>query len=649
MTFRFVRMLLGTLCVASSVAAATDLIPVSDFARRMPLTGPRLSPNGQYLSVAYHDPDGKTHGLANYRVSDMSKAMTLITMPPYEMPADMIWASSTRLVVARGKVDGSIGDASYTGELMAIDVDGKHLDYLYGYEKVGKRAATRALDRGWGTIEGAPVPSNGHFYLRATGWTDQTHSILYDVDAATSTRKPLAEIGLGNMSFLIGPDGSPRFAFGWDDAAQWAVFHREGSGWGKLATGTCQAFEPLASVVSHPERIYAHFSPDGKGGALVEQDENGANLRVIRQDDFSEVSADGLWTAVPRRPFGTIAATGIPSVIYVDPQESIAKLHRALAQKFPGSFVSFIDFSEDGGQLLFKVASDREPGRYMLIDTKTYKVSKLFDTQPWMDPSKMAERRPLRFTASDGTALEAILTFPVGKAETDLPMVLVPHGGPHGIANDWFYDTDAQFLANRGYLVLQVNYRGSGGRGSAFENAGHLKWGSRIQEDLIDGVKWAIAQRYADPKRICVYGGSFGGYSALMTTIRAPGLFQCAVGYAGVYDLDMMYNKGDIKNHKAGRSYLATVIGKDPADLAANSPTHLADRIEVPVFLVHGEADERAPFAQFKAMRSALDAAHRPYETLTKPGERHGFVKPANIEEFYTRLQAFLDKHIGSG
>jgi dipeptidyl aminopeptidase/acylaminoacyl peptidase len=156
----------------------------------------------------------------------------------------------------------------------------------------------------------------------------------------------------------------------------------------------------------------------------------------------------------------------------------------------------------------------------------------------------------------------------------------------HSIANQWYFDTDAQFLANRGYLVLQVNYRGSGGRGIAFESAGYLKRGTRIQQDLIDGVTWAIAEHYADPRRICVYGASFGGYSAMMTTIRAPGLFQCAVGYAGIYDLDMMYNKGDIKASKLGRSYLTSVIGKDPADLAANSPTQLADKIDVPVLLV---------------------------------------------------------------
>jgi dipeptidyl aminopeptidase/acylaminoacyl peptidase len=327
----------------------------------------------------------------------------------------------------------------------------------------------------------------------------------------------------------------------------------------------------------------------------------------------------------------------------------MAKLHRALSLKFPGSYVHFVDFSDDGSELLFGVSSDRSPGTYFLIDTHTYKVQKLFDVEPWINPSQMAERRPVTFKASDGTEVEAILTLPTGASEANLPMVLLPHGGPIDIQDDWFYDSDAQFLASRGYLVLQVNYRGSSGRGEDFREAAYLKWGTRVQQDLIDGVKWAIDQQYADPKRICVYGGSFGGYSAMMTTIRAPGLFKCAIGYAGVYDLSMMYKKGDVRESKSGRSYLRTVIGRNDADLDANSPDKLADKIDVPVLLIHGEDDQRAPFAQAQAMRAALDAAHKPYEWMSKPEEGHGFYDEKNNVERLQRMQAFLEKYIGKG
>ncbi|UPG88926.1 prolyl oligopeptidase family serine peptidase [Luteibacter aegosomaticola] len=652
MTIRLARPLLAALCLAACAAPAVadDLIPTADFARRAPLTDPALSPDGQYVSVAYHDPDGKTNGLAIYRVSDMSNPMTLIRMPPYEMPAEMIWASATRLVVARGKVDGSIGRVSLTGEIMAIDVNGKNPDYLFGYENVGKRSGTRATDRGWGFIEGTPPQTNGHFYMRATLWTSEDRSTLYDMDATTSTRKQLADIGIPGLRFMMASDGTPRFATGIDQDYKHVVLHRDANGaWSPVKTDhDHEWYEPVAQVADS-KRMYATYSPGGKGGLFVEQDEDGGNARVIRRDEFSEVTPNGFWTPAPLRPFGTWSETGIPSVTYVNPQEPIAKLHMALAQKFPGEFVRFIDYNEDGSQLMFKVSSDRDPGRVMLISTKTYKVSSLFNTLPWVDPAKMAERRPVRFKASDGMELEAILTFPKGKPEKDLPMVLVPHGGPHGISDDWFYDTDAQFLANRGYLVLQVNYRGSGGRGEAFESAGYRHWGSRVQDDLADGVKWAISQGFADASRVCVFGASFGGYSALMAPIRDPGMFKCAVGYAGVYDLALMRDKGDIKSSKLGRSYLDEAIGNDPAELAQFSPAKRAGELNLPILLVHGEDDQRSPFAHFKAMTAALDAAHKPYETLVKSDERHGFVKPANVEEFYNKLAAFLDRNIGEG
>ncbi|QDE40463.1 S9 family peptidase [Luteibacter pinisoli] len=652
MTLRLARPLLAALCLAACTTGATaaDLIPTADFARHAPLTNPLLSPDGQHVSVAYHDPDGKTHGLAIFSISDMTKPITLIRMPPYEMPADIMWTSNTRLVVARGKVDGSIGRETTTGELMAVDIDGKKPDYLYGFEAVGKRVATRALDRGWGFIDGKPPVANGHFYMRSVSWEDQDRSTLYDVDAQTSARRQMADIGIGYMVFMVDPQGVPRFTYGVNNEHKWVVFRRDANGgWAKVEMDReHQRFSPIAQVAGST-RIYAEYSPDGVGGALVEQDDTGGNVRVIRKDSFSQVSSTGLWTAQPYRPFATRAETGLPTVTYVDPQDPTAKLHMAISQKFPGYALDFNSFSEDGSELMFSIWSDRDPGRVMLINTKTYKVTPLFTLAPWIDPSKMAERRSLHFKARDGEELEAILTFPKGKPESKLPMVLMPHGGPFEEKDTWAYDETSQFLASRGYLVLQVNFRGSDGRGKHFITSGYHEWGGLLQNDLIDGVKWAIGQNFADASRVCVFGGSFGGYSAMMAPIREPGMFKCAVGYAGIYDLPMMYEKGDIQQNKRLKSELEMTLGTDPAMLVANSPDRMADKLNLPIMLVHGEDDERAPFAQFKAMKAALDAAHKPYETLTKPDEKHGFVKPANVEELFDKLAAFLDRNIGDG
>lgn len=647
MSYRLVRTALSAACLLlPAVAVAGDLIPVEDFARHAQIFSPTLSPDGQYVSARVDTDDGKSHALYIYKVSDMNQPVSIIRMPKYELPLSVTWVSGTRLVVEKGKQLGSLDKPYSTGEILATDVDGKNQDYLYGYDsgKYGSRAGTRGRDRGFGSVDGTPDRANGHFYMGAYDWESPNVSAIYDVNAMKNTRALLGDISVPNMSFLVNQEGKARFAFGTNDDYDYVLYRRDGNTWNPLKQAGTKLVPRAYSADN--QRIYANYSDDGGPAQLIEQDENGGNRAVLAKDSFSSVGAMQ-WTPIPMEPFAAILGTGIPKAIYLKPDAPSAKLHMALSKAFPGQFVNFINYTEDGSQLLFSLSSDRNPGGYYLIDTKTNKVTKLFAAEPWIDPAKMAERRPVHFKASDGMELEAILTLPKGARESNLPLVLLPHGGPHGISDRWFYDDDAQFLASRGYLVLQVNYRGSGGRGDGFHDAGYLKWGTRVQQDLIDGVKWAISEQYADANRVCVYGGSFGGYSAMMTVIRAPGMFKCAVGYAGIYDLAMMYKKGDIKGSKFGRSYLTTAVGKDDADLAANSPDKLADQINVPVFLVHGEDDQRAPFAQYKAMKAALDAAHKPYETLTKPNEGHGFYDEKNNIEFYTKLEQFLDKYIG--
>jgi len=648
MQSHFVRAAVAALCLSVSAAAvAADLIPVEDFTRRPSLSDPALSPDGKYLAVAMHDPSGDQHALVIYHVEDMTTPASILRMPKYLMPQDITWVSNTRLVLGQAKQMGTIDKPALTGEIIATDVDGKHQDYLFGYD-IANHSATRGTDMGWGFIEGTPQKLNGRFFMRAYIYQRDELSQLYDIDShGNGGRRQIAEIGIGSMNFTLDDDGNARYAFGTSEDFESVIYRKEGSGWTKLDHSIVgQVFAPI-KMSADGKDILAFHSAEGGPSQLVEQDATG-NQRVLAKDAFSSVSGVE-WTAKPERPFGVWTLTGRPRLIYTDPTNTYARLHQALAAKFPDLELQFINFSDDGKQLLFSTSSDRDPGSYFLIDLTTYKVRRLFDGAPWIDPKKMAERRPIRFKASDGMELEGYLTMPPGRSEASLPMVLIPHGGPFDVRDDWGFDDDAQFLASRGYLVLQVNFRGSSGRGKRFITDGYLKWGTRIQQDLVDGVKWAISQNYADPARVCVFGASFGGYSAMMAPIRSPGTFKCAIGYAGVYDLGMMFQKGDTHTSVRGRTFLEETMGKDPAELAANSPDKLASQIDIPVFLVHGEDDERAPFAQAKAMRAALDAAHKTYEWLAVPGEGHGFYKPENNIALYNRIQAFLEKNIGPG
>jgi dipeptidyl aminopeptidase/acylaminoacyl peptidase len=220
---------------------------------------------------------------------------------------------------------------------------------------------------------------------------------------------------------------------------------------------------------------------------------------------------------------------------------------------------------------------------------------------------------------------------------------VIPQGGPFRTSDDWSYDPDVQYLASLGYAVLQVNFRGSSQRGEAFAKAAWKGWGTTIQDDITDGVKAVLAQNLADKDRICIYGGSFGAYSAMMNPIGNPGMYKCAIGYSGVYDLGLWAE--DHNNSKRGQAWLDYELGTSPAILDAQSPARHAAQVGVPVLLIHGRGDEIAGFNHYDKLKSALEKAGTPVESLVKTEEGHGFYSESNQAEAYERIAAFLKKY----
>ncbi|SEL62560.1 Dipeptidyl aminopeptidase/acylaminoacyl peptidase [Pseudoxanthomonas sp. GM95] len=630
--------LMGSACLG---ALAAEKVPVEAFAKFSKLSAPRLSPDGKYLSVSM-DLDKGASALAVYRIADMTQT-ALLKFPRFEMAYQVEWVSNQRLVIAKGRKVGTLEQPRPMGEIIASNFDGTNQKYVYGYEQ---RARMASLDRGFGYIEGVPEVPNGHFYLRQLSW-ETRRSMVYDVDSEKLSFHLVADIDKPDLDFVLDHAGKARFAIGTDVDDNPLIYRAVGNGWQPIATSGHDLWSPFAFSPDDTQ-VYGWRTHDDGPAQLIRSDVQGGNIQVLAKDDFASVGSLQ-WTHVPGVPFAARTGRGAVKFTYFDSSSPDAQLHQQLTQALPGKRVEFINQSQDGQVILIAITSDKDPGAWYLLNRADNKLRRLLTEREGIDPAQMGERRSMRFTTSDGKQLEALLTLPAGITDPrTLPMVLVPHGGPHGVQDDWDFDTDAQFLASRGYLVLQVNYRGGSGRGPAFEQAGYLKWGTRIQDDLLDGVRWTIDQGMSDPKRICVYGGSFGGYSAMMTVTRAPELFQCAVGMAGVYDLDMMYSKGDIKTTESGRRYLQRVIGRSESELDANSPVTLAAKIKVPVLLAHGEDDQRAPFAQAKAMRAALTQAGNPPQWLAVPNEGHGFYGEDNNIAWFKTLETFLDAHIGT-
>lgn len=303
--------------------------------------------------------------------------------------------------------------------------------------------------------------------------------------------------------------------------------------------------------------------------------------------------------------------------------------------------------SRDRGRMIVWVGNATDPGAYYLYEAKTGGLARLAKVADKVDRTGLSSTRYVHYKARDGLDIPAYLTLPVGRQARGLPLIVMPHGGPFGVRDKLQYDAEVQLLANRGYAVLQPNYRGSGGYGTAFDARGEGQWGRAMQDDLDDGMDWAVAQGYADAKRACIVGGSYGGYAALWGATRNPERYRCAVSFAGVSDLksQLDYSADFFLSRKSRRKFGAKVQGDKSFDLAGVSPLTHVDQLKVPVLLVHGDKDSTVPVKQTVLYDKALTAAGKPHETHIYPGEGHGFSKAANEKDYMDRLEAFLAKY----
>jgi dipeptidyl aminopeptidase/acylaminoacyl peptidase len=249
--------------------------------------------------------------------------------------------------------------------------------------------------------------------------------------------------------------------------------------------------------------------------------------------------------------------------------------------------------------------------------------------------------------------LPVYLTRPAAAKEGEqLPGVVLVHGGPFVRGHNLQWDAEAQFLASRGYLVIETEYRGSTGYGFRHFRAGWKEWGQAMQDDLADAVAWAVQRRLVDPKRVCIAGGSYGGYAALMGPIRNPGVYQCAVSFAGVTDIDLMYSIAWSDLSEEWKRYGMPQLIGDPKEegerVTAASPLRQASRIKVPVMLAHGGLDRRVPIDHSRRFRSEAERAGVKVEWVAYADEGHGFVNPANRADYWRRMENFLSRSIGN-
>ena len=416
-----------------------------------------------------------------------------------------------------------------------------------------------------------------------------------------------------------------------------------------------------------PWRSFLKWSPDDQGGAHGFAPGN-AGLYVESSDGADttrlwEIGLDGrtkkLLAHSDRADLGTVVlhprryhvqAVGFEHerLTWTVLDETIRGDFEILAQACAGDFqIVSRDDADETWLILYN--SDIAPGRYYRYERRTKKTSFLMSTRPKLENHVLAPMKPVTISARDGLKLQAYLTTPAGAADHPLPLVLNVHGGPW-VRDIWGYHPEAQWLANQGYAVLQVNYRGSLGFGKSFLHAGDREWGGKMQDDLTDSVQWAVAQGIADPKKIAIYGGSYGGYAALAGAAFTPDLYACAVDIVGPSNIATLI-KSIPPYWEPLRRIFDLRVGNVDTELDflnERSPLFKAHQIKIPLLIAQGANDPRVKQAESEMIVQSLKDKGKPVEYLLFEDEGHGFAKPENRLKFYAHAEAFLAKHLGT-
>lgn len=625
---KIVRLLVLSLLLGAVVPALAVEVPVGDFFKDPEFTSVSLSPTGEYITVSIPQADRTV--LAAFRVADMK----LVGKWDYgtKRHIDRVrWVGDDRFFMyvtqKTGRFDARVG----TADVYASNVDGS------------KRT---------------DIPNGGLYGIVDLTWDDPrtilvsrsiNSAYLSKLDVYTGEVRTVATAPLRSGTFLVDHEGEVRYAFGQEEDLDSVTLRRNGDSWTPIHSAEMGGAvrRPVAFAADN-KRVVFEVSDKGEPARLVMMDPE-ANVETPLASNPNVESMMYLFSSDERDLLAVAYMDGTPGYAFINKDHVESKTYAGLINAFPDHAVNFGGISRDGRFVLFRAFSDVDPGSYYIFDRQSGEAKFLLAAMEWIKPEQMAQMQPLSFVARDGTTVHGYLTLPRDGGGKNLPLILNPHGGPHGPRDMWGFNPEVQFLANRGYAVLQVNFRGSGGYGNAFERLGYRNWGTTMINDMTDAVDYVVGQGIADKDRVCTYGASYGGYAALQTVVREPAKYQCTIGYVGVYSLPLMFKDGDIPQDATGVNFLKRVMPETPAEQQAQSPAFNVDKIRIPVMLVQGAKDQRVPISQYNLLRERLEAAGRPPEvTIVEAKEGHGFYDFDNQVNLYTKMEAFLDKHIGA-
>lgn len=651
---RLVPLLLTGLLTAAPCVNADEVYQQSvleKYAKHAQFTSIKISPSGQYLAATSRNSEGNVI-LTVLDIEDQ-EVLSMTQGRGRESVNTFDWVSDDRLVMTMAREFGSFETPASTGEIFAMDADGGNQKILTGWRSDGLKQYARIIDL-------LPEEPNQVMIYSIPNNTSEPYVDIYrlKVDSGrykSEGRVPVRRYSGTNVQVLLDDQGVTRLATGEEPQKgnEKVIVSRSGANeeWKEIARyGQMEGgFSPI-DVLPDGKTVIGLSDASTDTQALAKMDLATGDISIVAEHPETDLSP--IMSIKEGRINEVVGAAyeydGIDAVFFADVEdESFSRVVQSLTQAFPNKNVSVNSATHDGSKMVLTVSSANYPTEFYLFDAEKRALSLIIKARPWLTAEELPKTEIIEYKSRDGLTIKALLTLPKGKEAKDLPLILMPHGGPHGPRDSiGALNSDAKVLAEHGYAVLQPNFRGSGGYGREFLHAGYKNWGTTMINDMTDGVMHLIDQGIADKDRMCSYGGSYGGYAALMTVIREPDLYQCTIGFVGVYDLNLMFEKGDIQEREAGVNYLNMALPNTKAERDAQSPVHQVDKLKVPVFIIQGGQDVRVPPAHAYALRDELKERNHPYEWMFKETEGHGFYNPDNNVERWQRMLTFLDKHI---
>lgn len=648
------------LFLAIPLASQADSLTPSDWIRWPLYRNVVISPDGKYLALASSLKDHPLrYQLAIVGTQSVIKGKPEVkshfSLTDYKKFGRIVWVNNERLIASTIVQRGGFARPSGTGDLYATNVDGDYNTKLMSY---GSNAAFLGLLN--------LLPDNPRA-IEVYGSRGTSKPVAFWLDIYTGAMHRVAQSPLPNGRLWADHDGNVRIAAGTSEkTGRPELYYRDADSmdWQNKTSLIDNKSAAAALQTGGP----VMFGPDNESVYFRDWTQNAAETMGLYSYNLNtgkkkrlyanpHVDIAGLIESFDRTSIvGVSIEPGKPQTLALNPKAPRIQLLAALRQALPKAHVDITSWTKDGSEAIVRAWGDTvSPAYYLYASKPKPSLTFLFKAVPWIKSSDLSPMKPISFKSRDGLTIHGYLTLPHGaKPKKNLPMVVYVHGGPHGIRTHWGYSPSSfdsvaeQILANNGYAVLSLNYRGSGGYGFKFLEAGFRHWGDTMQNDLANGVAWAIKQGYADPQRVCIYGASYGGYAAIMNSERFPDLYKCAVGYDGCYDLALGETRAsDTARHAAGRLYLKTVLGHNQKQLKAFSPAYHADKLKIPVFLLHGGRDVRCPVEGYEELVAAIKKNGTPLKTLFYHNEGHGFYKPVHRTKAWQEMLAFFGKHIG--